>query len=227
MTGFFASRWIDTPANVTELSDGGLPRGFRAAGVACGIKESGARDLGLLVSDPAGTTSAARFTRSGTLAAPVLLTMEHCRLEGLRAVVVNSGNANAATGRRGLDDAAKMQGAAALASGVGSENLIAVASTGVIGVPLPMGAVTQGILAAGRELRADGERDFAEAIRTTDAFAKQVTLDIALEAGTVRLSAQAKGAGMISPGFATLLVFVLTDARLAPDTADLLLGVTV
>jgi glutamate N-acetyltransferase/amino-acid N-acetyltransferase len=227
VSGFFASRWIERPSNVTEIGDGGLPKGFRAAGVACGIKESGARDLGLLVSDELQTTSAARFTRSGTLAAPVLLTMERANLEGLRAIVVNSGNANAATGRQGLDDAARMQGAAALASQVGSEALVAVASTGVIGVPLPMDVITQGILAAGRELRGDGDGDFAEAIRTTDAFAKKVTLDVALEGGSVRLSVQGKGAGMISPGFATLLVFVQSDAQMSPATCDLLLGVTV
>ena len=227
MSGFFVSRWIERPSNVTEIEAGGLPQGFRAAGVACGIKENGAPDLGLLVSDEPNTTSAARFTRSGTLAAPVLLTMEHSKLDGLRAVVVNSGNANAATGRQGLDDAARMQGAAALAAQVGAEQLVAVASTGVIGVPLPMDAITHGILAAGRALHPDGDHDFAEAIRTTDAFAKRVTLDVALEGGTARLSVQAKGAGMISPGFATLLVFVQSDAQLSPATCDLLLGVTV
>jgi glutamate N-acetyltransferase / amino-acid N-acetyltransferase len=227
VSAFFVSRWIERPSNITEIEGGGLPTGFRAAGVACGIKESGAADLGLLVSDEPRTTSAARFTRSGTLAAPVLLTMERSKLDGLRAVVVNSGNANAATGRQGLDDAARMQGAAALAAQVGAEQLVAVASTGVIGVPLPMNAITQGILAAGRALRPDGDRDFADAIRTTDAFAKRVTLDIALDGGTVRLSVQAKGAGMISPGFATLLVFVQSDAQLSPATCDLLLGVTV
>jgi glutamate N-acetyltransferase / amino-acid N-acetyltransferase len=227
VSSFFASRWIEAPANATEVDASSLPKGFRAAGVACGIKDSGARDLGLLVSDTPGSTSAARFTRSGTLAAPVLLTVERSKLDGLRAVVVNSGNANAATGRQGLDDAARMQGAAALACQVGAEQLVAVASTGVIGVPLPMGVVTRGILAAGRELRAEGGADFADAIMTTDAFAKTVSIDIALDAGSVRLSAQAKGAGMISPGFATLLVFVQTDAQLTPATCDLLLGVTV
>jgi glutamate N-acetyltransferase/amino-acid N-acetyltransferase len=223
---FFDSRWIDAPGNVTVLDTDVLPQGFRAAGVACGIKDSGARDLGLLVSDAPHTTSAARFTRSGTLAAPVLLAMERCRLDALRAVVVNSGNANAATGRRGLDDAAKMQGAGAIATGT-AEDTVAVASTGVVGLPLPMPAVTSGIAAAARELRADGAADFADAIRTTDAFPKRVGLDVLLDGGAVRLSAQAKGAGMIAPGFATLLVFVQTDAELLPETCDLLLGVTV
>jgi glutamate N-acetyltransferase / amino-acid N-acetyltransferase len=222
---FFDSRWIDAPKHAQIAH--GLPQGFRAAGVACGIKPSGAKDLGLLVSDAHGTTSAARFTKSGTLAAPVLLNMEHATLSNLRAVVVNSGNANASTGRQGLDDAAKMQGAAAIATQVGNEHAVAVASTGVIGVPLPMSKITSGILQAAKDLRPDGDIDFADAIRTTDAFAKRVTLDVELESGTVRLSAQAKGAGMIQPGFATLLVFVQTDAAMSAETADLLLGVTV
>ena len=101
-----------------EDAAGGLPAGFRAAGVAAGIKPSGGTDVGLLVSDAPETTSAARFTRSGVLAAPVLVTRERSRLDALRVVVANSGNANAATGGRGMDDAAKMQGAAAMAGGV-------------------------------------------------------------------------------------------------------------
>jgi glutamate N-acetyltransferase / amino-acid N-acetyltransferase len=223
---FFKSRWIDVPGNVTE-SSGGLPRGFRAAGVACGIKPSGDLDVGLLVSSAPATTSAARFTRSGTQSAPVLLCRERCTLDAIRAVVVNSGNANAATGRPGFENAAKMQGAAALASGVGAESAVAVASTGVIGVPLPMDAVMRGIVAATHALAPDGEADFARAIRTTDALDKHACLDVELEAGKVRLTAQAKGAGMISPDFATLLCFVQTDAALSPETCDLLLGVTV
>jgi glutamate N-acetyltransferase/amino-acid N-acetyltransferase len=223
---FFKSRWIDVPGNVTEVQ-AGLPKGFRAAGVACGIKPSGGLDLGLLASSAPATTSAARFTSSGTQSAPVLLCRERCSLNGIRAVVVNAGNANAATGRPGFENAAKMQGAAALASGVGAESAVAVASTGVIGVPLPMGAVMQGIVAAAHALRPDGEADFARAIRTTDVLDKHASLEVALEAGTVRLSAQAKGAGMISPKFATLLCFVQTDAALSAETCELLLGVTV
>jgi glutamate N-acetyltransferase / amino-acid N-acetyltransferase len=224
-TPFFKSRWIEAPAHVTEVS-GGLPKGFRAAGVACGIKESGAPDLGLLVSDAPHTASAARFTRSGTLAAPVLLCMDRCRLGALRGVVVNSGNANAATGARGLDDAAKMQDDAAIASGIGADDAVAVASTGVIGVPLPMDAVARGIQVAAQRLRSDGDADFAEAIRTTDGFPKRACLEVELGAGAVRLTAQAKGAGMISPGFATLLCFIQSDAELTPENCDLLLGVT-
>ena len=221
----FTSRWVDVPDHVTEL-DGGLPAGFRASGVSCGLKPSGALDLGLLVSDAPETVSAARFTRSGVLAAPVLLTQERCRLAGIRAIVANSGNANAATGRRGLEDAARMQGAAAMAAAV-AEDRVAIASTGVIGVPLDTDKVIRGILQARAELAPDGDGVFGEAIRTTDAFAKNAALEVELPSGTVRLCAQAKGAGMISPAFATMLCFVQTDAALEPETADLLLGVCV
>ena len=224
MTPFFSSRWVEVPEWVREDAAGGLPAGFRAAGVAAGLKPSGATDVGLLVSDAPDTTSAARFTRSGVLAAPVLVTRERSRLDALRVVVANSGNANAATGGRGLDDAAKMQGAAAMAGGVEADR-VAVASTGVIGVPLDSRAVVSGLARARSELRPDGDADFAAAIMTTDAFEKRASLAVALTGGTVRLSAQAKGAGMISPAFATMLCFVQTDAALSGETADLLLGV--
>jgi glutamate N-acetyltransferase/amino-acid N-acetyltransferase len=221
---FFSSRWVERPQNVIEVSDGLLPKGFRAAGGACGLKAGGAKDVAIVVSDVPGTTSAARFSRSGAQSAPVLFTRQESKLWELRAVVVNSGNANAATGKRGLDDAAAMRAAAAVVAGV-EANQVAVASTGVIGVPLPIEKVTDGIARLAGQLRPEGADDFAEAIRTTDAFPKQVTLDVALAAGTVRLSVQAKGAGMISPNFATLLVFVQTDAALDADEADLLLSV--
>jgi glutamate N-acetyltransferase/amino-acid N-acetyltransferase len=222
---FFGSRWVEVPGNVTEIA-GGLPRGFRAAGVACGIKPSGGSDLGLLVSSAPATTSAARFTNSGTQSAPVLLCRERVDLTGIRAVVVNSGNANAATGRPGFENAAKMQGAAALASRC-PEGVVAVASTGVIGVPLPIGSVMTGIVRATHALGPEGEVDFARAIRTTDILDKHACIDVAVGGGTVRLTAQAKGAGMISPNFATLLCFVQTDAALSPETCELLLAVTV
>jgi glutamate N-acetyltransferase/amino-acid N-acetyltransferase len=224
---FFCSRWVEVPEGVTELApDAGLPAGFRAAGVAAGLKPSGARDVGLLVSDAPATTSAARFTRSGVLAAPVLVTQERARLDALRVIVANSGNANAATGGRGIDAAAKMQGAAAMAGGVEADR-VAVASTGVIGVPLDDRAVVGGLARARAELRPDGDGDLAAAIMTTDAFEKRANLEVELPGGTVRLCAQAKGAGMIQPSFATMLCFVQTDAILSPETADLLLGVCV
>jgi glutamate N-acetyltransferase / amino-acid N-acetyltransferase len=221
----FESRWLEMPAHVSERA-GELPAGFRASGVSAGLKPSGARDVALLVSDAPDTVSAARFTRSGVLAAPVILCQRRVRLDAIRAVVVNSGNANAATGNRGLEDAARMQGAGAMAAGM-LEDQVAVASTGVIGVPLDTREVIKGIAAARPQLRADGVEDFSEAIRTTDKFAKDIAVDVELPSGTVRLTAQAKGAGMISPSFATMLCFVQTDAALPAATADLLLGVCV
>ena len=223
MSPFFSSRWVEVPEWVREDA-GGLPAGFRAAGVAAGIKPSGGTDVGLLVCDAPDATSAARFTRSGVLAAPVLVTRERSRLDALRVVAANSGNANAATGGRGMDDAAKMQGAAAMAGGVEADR-VAVASTGVIGVPLDSRAVVSGLARARAQLRPDGDADFAAAIMTTDAFEKRASLEVDLTGGTVRLCGQAKGAGMISPAFATMLCFLQTDAALSGETADLLLGV--
>jgi glutamate N-acetyltransferase / amino-acid N-acetyltransferase len=224
---FFRSRWVPAPGHVRERSgDSGLPGGFRAAGVPAGIKPSGRPDVGLLVCDTAEPVSAARFTSSGAAAAPVLLSRERCRLRALRAVLVNSGCANAATGGRGLDDAAKTQGAAALAAGVDPSE-VALASTGGISQFLPVDAVLKGILQARERLSPAGDVAFQAAIQTTDAFEKRANLEVELPSGTVRLCAQCKGAGMISPRFATMLCFVETDAALTPETADLLLGVCV
>jgi len=224
---FFRSRWVPAPAHVRELGpDSGLPAGFRAAGVAAGIKASGRPDVGLLVCDAETPVSAARFTATGTPAAPVLVSRERCRLDRLRAVLANAGCANAATGKRGLDDAAKTQGAAAVATGVDPAE-VALASTGAISHHLPVDAVLKGILAAQKRLRREGDADFQRAIQTTDAFEKRANLQVELPSGSVRLNAQCKGAGMISPRFATMLCFIETDAALAPETADLLLGVCV
>ncbi|HEY2766991.1 MAG TPA: bifunctional ornithine acetyltransferase/N-acetylglutamate synthase, partial [Solirubrobacteraceae bacterium] len=227
---FFGSRWVERPAHVQELdpAGAGLPEGFRAAGVAGGIKPSGNPDVGLLICDtePPLASSAARFTATGTPAAPVLLSRERCRLDALRGVLVNSGCANAATGRRGLDDAAKTQGAAALALGLDPAQ-VALASTGGISHLLPVEKVLRGILDARGQLRREGDSDLQQAIQTTDAFEKRANLQVTLPSGVVRLSAQCKGAGMISPNFATMLCFVQTDAQLAAHTTDLLLGVCV
>jgi glutamate N-acetyltransferase/amino-acid N-acetyltransferase len=219
------SRWVTRPEHVTD-NPGELPKGFRAGAVAAGIKPSGGLDVALMVCSSVDCVSAARFTRSGVLAAPVVLTKERTRLDALRVIVANSGNANAATGRRGFEEAARMQGAAAMLGGV-PENQVAVASTGVIGVLLDAGDVIRGLAKLRPELREHGHGDFSEAIRTTDKFEKEVEVDIALPSGTVRLTAQAKGAGMISPAFATMLCFIQTDAALSSETADLLLGVCV
>jgi glutamate N-acetyltransferase/amino-acid N-acetyltransferase len=212
---------------VRELpGDSGLPEGFRASGVAAGLKPSGRPDVGLLICDSPQPSSAARFTSTGTAAAPVLLSRERCRLDALRAVLANSGCANAATGRRGLDDAAKTQGAAAMALGVDPAEVV-LASTGGISQYLDVDPFLKGILAASGQMARSGDVDFQQAIQTTDAFEKRANLEVRLPSGTVRLTAQCKGAGMISPRFATMLCFVQTDAALTAQTADLLLGVCV
>jgi glutamate N-acetyltransferase/amino-acid N-acetyltransferase len=223
----FASRWAGLPGHARELNAAApLPAGFRAAGVAAGIKRGGELDLGLLVCDTPGAVSAARFGVSSVPAAPVQVSKERCELGALRGVIVNSGNANAATGAAGYASAATMQEAAADVLGLEPRE-VAVASTGVIGAPLASEPITAGAAAAGLLLGAEGALNFATAIRTTDVLDKHAALELELTGGTVRLSAQCKGAGMISPRFATLLCFVQSDAVLARETADLLLGVTV
>ena len=223
----FGSRWAPAPGHVRELAlDAGMPAGFRAAGVAAGLKQSGRPDVGLLVCDAQSAVSAARFTSSSTAAAPVLLTRERCELHALRAVIANSGCANAATGGRGMDDAAKVQGAAALAAGVAPAQM-ALASTGAISHYLPVERMLKGILSAREQLSRAGDGAFQAAIQTTDAFEKRACLEVELPSGTVRVNAQCKGAGMISPRFATMLCFVQTDAELSRESAELLLSVCV
>jgi glutamate N-acetyltransferase/amino-acid N-acetyltransferase len=224
---FFHSRWVPAPEHVRDVGpDAGLPAGFRAGGVVCGIKPSGNHDLGILICDAEQPVSAARFTASAMPAAPVLVSRERCKLNELRAVLANSGCANAATGGRGLDDAAKTQGATAMALGVEPFE-VALASTGSISHHLPVEKMLQGILAARPLLENGGDVTFQQAIQTTDASEKRANLAVELPSGTVRLSAQCKGAGMISPNFATMLCFVQSDAVLEPETAELLLSVCV
>jgi glutamate N-acetyltransferase / amino-acid N-acetyltransferase len=212
---FFASRWVDPPEGVEELDPAQLAPGFRAAGVACGLKEGGATDVGVLGCDEPGVRSALALTRNAAAAAPVRVCRRDCESGAIRAVAVNSGNANAATGEQGYSDALAMRDAAAEALGV-EPRTVAVAETGTIGVPLDIQAVTTGVLEAVEGLSPEGGEDFAQSIMTTDRGPKRCTV----RAGGVSVSAQAKGAGMIEPGFATMLCFVQTDAQVAdPDAA--------
>jgi len=185
------------------------PRGFRAAGVHAGIKKK-YRDLALLSSE-VPCTSAAVFTTNAAAAAPVLLTRETAACDRLRAVIVNSGNANACTGKRGLGDAARMRSATANALRLPPEE-VAVCSTGVIGMPLPIDAIVGGVTRAARKASRALGAEFATTIMTTDRFVKQGALTLALPQGEVRLGFAAKGGGMISPKMATMLCFATTDA---------------
>ncbi|HEY6638538.1 MAG TPA: bifunctional ornithine acetyltransferase/N-acetylglutamate synthase [Solirubrobacterales bacterium] len=204
------------PEGVDELDPAQLAPGFRAAGLACGLKDGGATDVGVLACDEPGVRTAMALTRNAAAAAPVRVCREDCEADAIRAVAVNSGNANAATGEQGYRDALAMRDAAAEALNV-EPKTVAVAETGTIGVPLDIEAVTTGVIEAVQGLSASGGDDFAEAIMTTDKGPKRCTV----RAGGVTLSAQAKGAGMIEPGFATMLCFVQTDAELADPDATL------
>jgi glutamate N-acetyltransferase / amino-acid N-acetyltransferase len=203
---FFRSRWVKPPDRLEELDTAELAPGFRASGVACGIKPRGL-DLGLVVCDEPKVASAAVFTANAAAAAPVRVCRERAQRHSLRALVANSGNANAATGERGVADAIRMQEAAAASCDLPFPQ-VGVASTGVIGEPLPIAEVERGISEAAASLRGDGGASFAEAIVTTDRAPKLCSV----RCDGISLSVQAKGAGMIQPGFATLLAFVQTDA---------------
>jgi glutamate N-acetyltransferase / amino-acid N-acetyltransferase len=222
-TSFFRSRWIDAPGHVIELDSHALPAGFRAAGVAAGIKPEGL-DVGALVSDAPDTVSAARFTTNARVGAPVIVSRQSA-LDGLRAVVANSGCSNVGDGQRGLDTALAMQAAAAEELGIEPDR-VGVASTGVIGIELPRDPVVAGVRAACAGL-GDDAADFSAAILTSDKGPKRACLEVELGGGRVRLAAQAKGAGMIQPRFATMFCFVQTDAELEAETIDLLTGVCV
>jgi glutamate N-acetyltransferase / amino-acid N-acetyltransferase len=221
--GFFRSRWVEAPKHVDELDSQLLPAGFRAAGVAAGIKPEGL-DVGVITSDAAATVSAARFTSNARVGAPVIVSRE-ANLGSLRAVAANSGCSNVGDGDRGLETALAMQAATAEKLGIEAEQ-VAVASTGVIGVELPREKVVAGVRSACDALGSDAE-DFSNAILTSDDGPKRACLEVTLPSGTVRLAAQAKGAGMISPRHATMFCFIQTDAALEAATLDLLTGVCV
>ncbi|MGD9763944.1 MAG: bifunctional glutamate N-acetyltransferase/amino-acid acetyltransferase ArgJ [Candidatus Binatia bacterium] len=193
----------------------GRPRiripGFRFGASACGIKASGRRDVAVIASDVAATAVAA-FTTNRVKAAPVLIGQARLRAGRVQAVVVNSGNANALTGAAGLDAARVMAQLAGHHLGI-DERLVVPSSTGRIGVQLPMRRVRRGIAEAVARLSAGGFHEALEGIMTTDAFPKFGIESVRLGGRDVTIAALAKGAGMIAPNMATLLVYVLTDAR--------------
>jgi len=197
-----------------------LPKGFRAAGVAAGIKKDGRPDLALLVSAQ-NCVAAAVFTQNKVKAAPVIYDQRLIATgHPLRAVVINAGNANACTGEQGLRDCAEM--AELVAQQVGCPPAaVFVMSTGVIGVPLPMDKLRTGIPAAAQALCEDGLLAAAQAIMTTDTAPKLAAVDLTVtsngEPRTAQLTGIAKGAGMIHPDMATMLAVVMTDAVVHPD----------
>lgn len=194
------------------------PRGFLAAGLASGVKVSGKRDLGLLVC-PTGAVAAAMFTTNKIASAAVQVSREHIETRKTYAVVVNSGNANACTGKKGMANARAMCARTAGHLGVEPQEVL-VASTGIIGHQLPMDKVTAGIDQAAPLLSdtAQAGLDFAHAIMTTDTRCKQAYREVKLGRATARIAGTVKGAGMIGPNMATTLLFITTDAAISKSS---------
>lgn len=207
--------------------DGGVlaPNGFLGAAVSAGIKRSGKRDLALIVAEER-CPAAAVFTRNAMAAAPVIVSREHIADGHARAIVVNAGNANACTGMQGMADARAMAAAVAEALGCDAADVL-VASTGVIGVPLPMSLVTGGIAEAAEDLDVVTGDAIAEAIMTTDTFPKQLAVRLDVDGRAYTVGGVAKGSGMIRPDMATMLAFLTTDAPLDPAACDAVLRASV
>jgi glutamate N-acetyltransferase / amino-acid N-acetyltransferase len=204
------------------------PKGFRAAGVAAGLKASGNPDVALVVNDGPHHTAAAVYTTNRVLAAPVLWTRQAAADGRIDAVVLNSGGANACTGADGFADThATAEHVAAALCGTGtdvSSGDVAVCSTGLIGLRLPMPKLLAGVDAAIAALAADGGPAAATAIMTTDTVAKQaVATGQGPDGGTFTVGGMAKGAGMLAPGLATMLVVLTTDAEADPIVLDTVL----
>jgi len=200
------------------LSEASLPHGFRFAATACGLKKTGALDLGLLCSDEPAS-AAAVFTQNLVVAAPVLISKENLRKSNgrMRGVVVNAGNANCATGTAGHAAAERTVAEAAKRLGCQPEELF-VCSTGVIGVPLPLDKILRALPVIARHRRPSA-RSFAElslAICTTDTRPKTAAAYFKMSGKRIHFVGCAKGAGMIHPNMATMLAFVITDAAIAP-----------
>ncbi len=186
--------------------------GFMFSGIAAGIKKSGDYDLALIVSDRPAITAGV-FTKNSVKAAPVRLAMERISSGRGQAIVINSGNANACTGKQGMRDAAKVKEKAAKALGLSPE-VVYVSSTGVIGKRLPAEKIVKALPELVMKLRPSGLSDASQAIMTTDRYLKTASRQIQIGSRTGTIAAMAKGAGMICPDMATMLCFIMTDISL-------------
>lgn len=203
-----------------DVINGGVtaPKGYRAAGVACGLKKNGKRDLAIVASDyPA--LAAGVFTKNIVKGHSLKLTMEHIKSGHAKAVIINSGNANACIGRQGDENAKEMaQLTADLMQCSPAE--ILTGSTGVVGMPMDMQAVRTGIKLAVAELSPDGGHIAEEAIMTTDLVAKEIAVEFDISGKKVRIGAMAKGSGMIHPNMATMISVITTDACISKELPD-------
>ncbi|AHM56505.1 arginine biosynthesis bifunctional protein ArgJ [Peptoclostridium acidaminophilum DSM 3953] len=186
--------------------------GFKASGIASGIKKS-KKDMSVIYSSvPA--VSAATFTSNVVKAAPVLFDMENIKNETAQAIIVNSGNANACTGEQGMANAKAMAEKTASCLGINAKNVL-VASTGIIGIQLPMDTVLAGIEAACEAISEEGGSDAAQSIMTTDSFQKEIAVSVSVGGKKVTIGAMAKGSGMIHPNMGTMLSFIATDVSIS------------
>lgn len=196
-----------------------LPLGFKASGVACGIKKSGKLDLALIYSaSPA--KAACVFTTNSIKAAPVILAKDYLRKNDyFRAIIANSGNANCFTGAPGLKDAQVTSESLAKVLGLKKEEVL-VASTGIIGKRLAVGKIKSGIAGLVNKLSREGINQAEKAIMTTDTFPKKISVKLNLGSKSITICGIAKGAGMISPDMATLLSFIFTDADITKQALN-------
>jgi glutamate N-acetyltransferase/amino-acid N-acetyltransferase len=205
----------------TEIMQEGivLPLGFKVWGIHCGIKKL-KKDLGLIYSEKKANASAV-FTTNKVKAAPVILSMENIKDNEIQAVIVNSGNANACTGVKGYSDAISMAEKTAQILNLKSEDVF-VSSTGVIGVPLPIEKILNGIESFEKniDLANDDLVSFAQAIMTTDTFPKINSTQVVIGGKKITITGVAKGSGMIHPNMATMLSFILTDANISKSALN-------
>ena len=209
-----------------QLIEGGgvtSPKGFVAGACYVGVKsrKSEKPDVAVLYSEYP-TSCAALFTTNKFCAAPVILGREVLKKGKARAIVINSGNANAATGTQGIEDAKRVEQEAEKLLGLGEDEVF-VCSTGVIGQRLPVEKVIDGVHKIVPNMSAEKGSEAAWAIMTTDLVRKEVAMELKLSGGTVRVGAMAKGSGMIHPNMATMLAYVTTDAKLSADVAQKML----
>lgn len=194
------------------------PKGFQAAGVRAGIKEAG-NDVALIYSETPAV-AAGVFTTNVFKAAPVVISRSRLPRTTARAIVANSGNANACTGEQGMRDARAMTSEVARLLGVGEDDVL-VASTGIIGHAMPMDKIEAGIAEAVGALSVDGGTNAVRAIMTTDIREKTAAVEVSIGGSKVRIGGIAKGAGMICPNVATMLSFITTDAAITPEMLQL------
>lgn len=200
------------------LNNGGItsPKGFLASGIHCGLKKNSLKmDLALIYSEvPA--TAAGVYTKNKVKGAPIYITKEHLSNKKAQAIIINSGNANTCNGEDGLSKAKKMTQVQAKLLNLKTDNVL-VASTGVIGVPLNIDAIKNGIPILTERLSKNGSDDAANAIMTTDTFKKQFGATFTLNGKTITIGAMAKGSGMIEPNMGTMLSFITTDLNISGE----------